>query len=315
MPKRDWQIFRFPKANYSKFAMSSIFAAFLLIVLSPITAPVLAQESDDFGYQAAAQAPFGGRYFIHLSENARVRSSGRPEPGYFDNLVIKLFSKAELQTEIVAQVPWKRAMELGARESGHVIYPATRSENREDQFKWVGPVSRAIWNLYGFSNKGWSEMSFENLLAEARIGTLMGSAREAYLRQRGAQYIVAVPREELLLPMMLADRVDLIAIGGNILRHYIDAAKDQDGNQGVPDIDGAVPYRSCYLYIAVSGDVPDEDISRLQTVLDGFKTNGFFVKNRAAHGLSTNVEGSFLSAMLNLDNNGVSCVDLDGIGP
>ncbi|MEQ8389957.1 MAG: transporter substrate-binding domain-containing protein [Thalassospira sp.] len=266
------------------------------------------------GYQAPAPAPFGGRYILHLSENARVRSSGRPEPGYFDNLAIKLFGKAKLQTEIVAQMPWKRAMELAEREAGHVIYPATRSENREEQFKWVGPISRAIWNLYGFSNKGWSEMGFDNLLAQARIGTLMGSAREAYLRQRGAQHIVAVPREELLLPMMLADRVDLIAIGGNILRHYIDAAKDPDGNQGVPDIDGAVPYRSCYLYIAISGDVPDKDISNLQTTLDGFKTSGVFVENRAAHGLSTNVEGSFLSAMLNLENNGVSCVDLDGNG-
>ncbi|WP_430473725.1 substrate-binding periplasmic protein [Thalassospira lucentensis] len=315
MPKRDWRIFRFSKANYSKFAMSSIFTVFLLIVLSPITAPVLAQESDDFVYQASVQKPFGGRYVLHLSENARVRSSGRPEPGYFDNLTIKLFNKAELQTEIVAQMPWKREMELAARESGHVIYPATRSEIREDQFKWVGPVSRAIWNLYGFSNKGWSEMSFDKILAQARIGTLMGSARETYLHQRGAQHIIAVPREELLLPMMLADRVDLIAVGGNILRHYINAAKDQDGNEGIPDINGVVPYRSCYLYIAISGDVPDEDVSRLQTVLDGFKTNGFFVKNRAAHGLSTNVEGSFLSAMLNLDNNGVSCIDLDGVGP
>lgn len=315
MRKRGCHIFRFPKFNYLKCAVSLIFATFLYCISSPVSAPVLAQEGADFGYKASVQEPFGGRYIIHLSENSRVRSSGRPEPGYFDNLTIELFNKAGLQTEIVAQMPWKRVMELAAREPGHVIYPTTRSEVREDNFKWVGPVSRTIWNLYGFSKQGWSEKSFKNILAKARIGTLMGSAREDYLRQRGAQHIIAVPREELLLPMMLADRVDLIAIGGNILRHYIDDAKDQDRGEGVPDIDGAVPYRSCYLYIAISGDVPVQDMSRLQTGLDGFKTNGFFVENRAAHGLSTNVDGSFLRAMLNLENNGITCVDLNGTNP
>jgi len=313
MRKRDWKTFRFPKFNNSKCVVSLIFA--ILFNLSLLFAPALAQERADFFDKASVQEPFVGRYVIHLSENPSVRSSGRPEPGYFDKLVLELFKKAGLQSEIVAQMPWKREMELAGRESGHVIYPTTRSDVREDNFNWVGPVSRAFWKLYGFSKQGWSEMVFKDILAQARIGTLMGSAREAYLRQRGAQHLIAVPREELLLPMLLADRVDLIAIGGNILRHYIAAAKDKETGKGVPDIDGAVTYRSCYLYIAISGDVPANDISRLQTELDRFKTDGFFVENRAAHGLSTDLKSSFLRAMLNLDNNGVGCVDLGRVGP
>ena len=71
-----------------------------------------------------------------------------------------------------------------------------------------------------------------------------------------------------------------------------------------------VPYRSCYLYIAISGNVPEGDISRLQAQLDRFKTDGFFLENRRAHGLSTNPESSFIQAMLNLGNNGVRCIDL-----
>ena len=124
-----------------------------------------------------------------------------------------------------------------------------------------------------------------------------------------------VPREELLLPMMMADRVDLIAIGGNILRHYIDQARTESPDTPVPDVASALPYRTCYLYIAISGDVPDSDIAKLQARLDTFKTNGFFVENRRQNGLSSNLESSFLKAMLDLDNNGVSCVDLNGIGP
>lgn len=260
-------------------------------------------------------SPFNGTYMIHLSESTRVQSSGRPEPGYFDTLAIELFKSAGLDVEIVPQLPWKRQMEQAERETGHVIYPTTRIDHREDVFQWVGPISRTFWNLYGFAESAWSNMAFDSVLRDARIGVLMGSARERYLRDRGAKQLIAVPREELLLPMLMADRVDLIAIGANILRHYLDKIRAGDRGEALPSVVGIRPYRVCYLYIAISGDVPERDITRLQTRLDTFKTNGFFVENRRAHGLSTNLDSSFLKAMLDLDNNGVSCVDLNGIGP
>jgi len=258
---------------------------------------------------------FHGPYIIHLSQRARAQSSRRPEPGYFDTLTIELFRSAGLDIEVVPQMPWKRQMELAEREIGHVIYPTTRIDHREDVFQWVGPVSRTFWNLFGFVDTVWPEMAFETLLRDARIGVLLGSAREGYLRERGAKQLVMVPREELLLPMMIAGRVDLIAIGGNILRHYVDSVRAEYPDANVPDVVGSKPYRTCYLYIAISGDVPARDITRLQTQLDSFKKNGFFVENRRAHGLSTNLDSSFLKAMLDLGNNGVTCVDRTGTGP
>lgn len=314
MGKRNFRAFRSSKLHRQGCRPSLISAVCFGIFL--ILQPAIGQAHDtDTGraHAASDQSPFAGKYIIHQSENFRVRDGGRPEPGYFDSLAIELFEKSGLTFEIVEQMPWKRQMELADHESGHVIYPTTRSEAREDKFKWVGPVSRTVWNLFGFEDRGWSGMSFETILREARIGVMLGSAREAYLRQRGAERLVMVPREELLLPMLRADRLDLVAIGGNILRHYVDAVREEGGD--MPDINGMVPYRSCYLYVAISGNVPDTDVAHLQTVLDGFKNDGFFVENRGRHGLSTNPKSAFLSAMLNLDNNGVSCVDLDGVDP
>ena len=285
--------------------------AVILIFAYCLTAGSAAVRADQPGNaNSTGQSTFNGRYIIHLSESARVQSSGRPEPGYFDTLAIALFKKAGLDIEIVQQMPWKRQMELAERAVGHVIYPTTRVDHREDVFQWVGPVSRTFWNLFGFADNGWKDMAFDTILRDARIGVLMGSARAEYLLDRGAQHLVMVPREELLLPMMIADRVDLIAVGGNILRHYVDKTRAEHPDTTLPDIAGAKPYRTCYLYIAISGDVPADDITRLQTQLDTFKTNGFFIENRRAHGLSTNLDSSFLRAMLDLDNNGVTCVGL-----
>ncbi|NIY75070.1 ABC transporter substrate-binding protein [Thalassospira sp. HF15] len=301
MGKGQWPTLRFLQLHFRKIAYS--LAAALLFASVSVNA-------QDTGTQAASdKTVFDGKYIIHLSESTRVRSSGRPEPGYFDSLAIELFVQAGLDVEIVPQMPWKRQMELAEHEVGHVIYPTTRIGYREDVFKWVGPVSRTFWKLYGFDRTGWPDMPFETLLRDARIGVLMGSARETYLRDRGAEQLIMVPREELLLPMMMADRVDLIAIGGNILRHYVDLTTSEHPDMPVPEVTGAAPYRTCYLYIAISGDVPDDDIAKLQNQLDKFKTNGFFVENRRRNGLSTNPESSFLKAMLDLNNNGVTCVD------
>ena len=314
MSKRDLVSFRFSRLHLLKCAFPLIFLTGFISVLNSGQKSVYAQDGSYSNSAPAHPTPFAGEYIIHLSESDRPSASDRPEPGYFDSLAIALFDQARLKSRIVDQMPWKRQMELAERGSGHVIYPTTRVDYRENAFKWVGPVSRTIWKLYGFEERGWPELGLETLLRDARIGVLMGSAREAYLRQLGAENLVVVPREELLLPMMLAERVDLIAIGGNILRHYIDEVRADDTGKSVPDIDGALPYRTCYLYIAISGDVPDRDIDRLQTTLDGFKTNGFFIENRKAHGLSSDTDSSFLRAMLDLGNNGVSCVDLDGAG-
>ena len=311
MGKQRCPSLRFSELTVSQYANRLL--AMLVLVCALITAlgNLRAQTLTD--EKAPENSTFDGTYIIHLSESTRVQSSGRPEPGYFDTLAIELFTKAGLAVEIVPQMPWKRQMELAGREVGHVIYPTTRIDHREDVFQWVGPVSRTFWNLYGFTDSGWTDMAFDILLRDARIGVLMGSAREGYLRDRGASQLVMVPREELLLPMMMADRVDMIAIGGNILRHYVDKVRSEQPDTSLPEVVGTMPYRTCYLYIAISGDVPRGDITRLQNQLDTFKTNGFFVENRRAHGLSTNMDSSFLKAMLDLDNNGITCVDLTDI--
>ena len=312
MGKQRCPSLRFSELTVSQYANRLL--AMLVLVCALITAlgNLRAQTLTD--EKAPENSTFDGTYIIHLSESSRVQSSGRPEPGYFDTLAIELFTKAGLAVEIVPQMPWKRQMELAGREVGHVIYPTTRIDYREDVFQWVGPVSRTFWNLFGFVDTGWSDMAFDTLLRDARIGVLMGSAREGYLRDRGAKQLVMVPREELLLPMMMADRVDLIAIGGNILRHYLDKVRAEYPEVSIPDVTGFKPYRTCYLYIAISGNVPQSDIKKLQTQLDRFKTDGFFVENRRMHGLSTNLDSAFLKAMLDLDNNGVTCVDLDTNG-
>ncbi|MCC9621206.1 ABC transporter substrate-binding protein [Thalassospira sp. MA62] len=253
-----------------------------------------------------------GAYAIHLNAEHFDPSSVYPELDYFDALVIELFNQSQIKNRVTERMPWKRVVEIAEQEKGHVLYPTTRTDDREGMFKWVGPISRTIWNLYGISADGWADRSFDDILKNARIGALMGSARESYLRAQGAENLIVMPREELLLPMLMAGRVDLLAIGGNILRHYIDVAASSDDGGGMPEIGGAVAYRTCYLYIAISGDVPDQDISRLQDKLDEFKINGVFTNIRAKFGLSTDEQSPFLQAMLSGENNGVGCVDMNG---
>ncbi len=52
-------------------------------------------------------------------------------------------------TEIPIKLgPWKRFLKEVTKTPNTIIFTATRNEDREDQFKWIGPISGRTIKLY-----------------------------------------------------------------------------------------------------------------------------------------------------------------------
>ncbi|MFH1805712.1 MAG: ABC transporter substrate-binding protein [Pseudomonadota bacterium] len=250
------------------------------------------------GEQIDSAAP----YTLHLYE---IDNTGpRPDLAYFDTLARTVFDQAGLP-HIEEKNPWKRAYQATLSGPRQVIYPTTRTPDREDLFAWVGPVSRTVWSLYGLSDGPWRDMPFENVLSQARIGVAMGAAREDYLQQRGVTNLVSVPRQELLVPMLMAQRLDLVALGISHLRADL-ATHNIPANR----ISSMAVYRICYLYLALSRDTPSDHLDALQKSLNRIKESGEFAKIRQKFGLESDEQGSFMQAMMNRGNDGLGCVDV-----
>ncbi|WP_147252960.1 ABC transporter substrate-binding protein [Thalassospira profundimaris] len=231
---------------------------------------------------------------------------GRPEQLFFDAMARNLFEDAGLSFVEQPQQPWKRAYQETIYGPRHVIYPTTRTEDREDKLKWVGPISRTFWNLYSRKNSVWAGRSLAEIFKSARIGVAMGSAREHYLRKRGAQNVVAFARDEQLFAMLNADRVDVLAMGVPSIDFLTHSSEQPE-----IDIGRLTSYRVCYLYFALSKDSPDTDITDLQNSLEQFYRDGRFLAMRRKFDLNADPESNFIKAITNPENRNVGCKDID----
>ncbi|WP_085578513.1 substrate-binding periplasmic protein [Thalassospira mesophila] len=258
------------------------------------------------GCRAGAQTPpvsAGTPYILHQSypQNAE---EGRPEQLFFDELVRSLFKNAKLPFIEQLQQPWKRAYQETLYGPRHVVYPTTRTADRENELEWAGPISRTVWNLYGMKHAGWAGRQLADIFASARIGVAMGSAREDYLRSRGAKNIVAVQRDDQLLAMLLADRIDVLAMGASSLGFLTSDAEARA-------VGRLASYRVCYLYVALSKDSPPGDVAKLQASLDRFYLDGHFLAMRRDFKLNADPHSDFIQSLLHPASHNIGCVDMN----
>ena len=277
-----------------------VFALFLFAFTS------LAQAELQFATLAEISIPEQTPPYILHQNFPRDVEEGRPEQLFFDALARTVFTDAGLSFIEQPQQPWKRAYQETLYGPRHVVYPTTRIEDRENKLKWVGPISRTVWNLYSLKNSVWENRKIADIFNSARIGVTLGSAREHYLRKRGAKHIVAVARDEQLFAMLNADRIDVLAMGVasiDFLTH------DQD--QPKIDIGRLASYRVCYLYFALSNDSPNSDVMDLQNSLERLYRNGHFLAMRRKFDLNADPKSEFIQSIIDPKNRQVGCEDID----
>ena len=153
-----------------------------------------------------------------------------------------------------------------------MLFTVTRTEMREEKFKWVGPV--AISRLVFFARKD-SKIKI-NSLAEAKkvplIGTVRNYSAEKYLLTQGFQNIQSVIGSEKLNPQkLIKGRIDLWATVDLVGIHFARLQGVNPENMKVVYVIKEQP-----KYLAFSKQVPDEIVQAWQAALDSMKQDGTF---------------------------------------
>jgi polar amino acid transport system substrate-binding protein len=180
----------------------------------------------------------------------------------------------------VKVVPWARGYHSLQADSGRVLFSMTRTPQREEMFKWVGPIFTVRNVLLGLSSANLS-MNKPGLKKSLRIGVIKDDVAESMLLEQGFDQVNlnSVSSLDQNFEKLKSGRIDLVAHTENTLDSYIAKKGLNPSDFKVYQILSTSPN-----YFAFSRDVPDEWIVRFQKALDASRKRQD--KILSEHGLS-----------------------------
>jgi len=101
---------------------------------------------------------------------------------------------------------WNRAYELARTQPNTCVYETARTPERESSFKWIGPLSRGEWGIYGSPGKVGKITRLADI-KNASIGGYLGDAVGEYLANHN-YHVVNSYDDEITLRNLMVGRLD-----------------------------------------------------------------------------------------------------------
>ena len=92
--------------------------------------------------------------------------------------------------EKVQVYPWARAYKMALEEENIILFGMARTEEREDQFYWIGPIAGKRDILAARKDSGIRINNLEDAIKVSHIGTLRDDAKERFLKKHGFTNLV-----------------------------------------------------------------------------------------------------------------------------
>ncbi|MDG3088438.1 hypothetical protein P7F88_21190 [Vibrio hannami] len=163
------------------------------------------------------------------------------------------------QTNDIEVYPWRRAYSIMQSEPNVALFPTTRTEARENDAKWVGPLLKVRWVMYAHKDSDIELNNLEDAKKVPQICGYLGDAKLAFLEKNGFENIETQYRSFDCIKLLARKRVDLWISSANALLWDIQADRDY-----LSDIKIVYTIDTKYLYYAVSKETSDETVNLLQ---------------------------------------------------
>jgi polar amino acid transport system substrate-binding protein len=191
---------------------------------------------------------------------------GNPE-GISIDIVREIIKKTGDKDNITI-LPWSRSYKYIQEKKGQVLFVMTKTKERENLFKWVGPIASNNWVLFAKKNSKIKINSLEELKkSNYIIGTYNDDACELFLKKNHFVNIASVADDTLNVKKLFNNRIDFWIVG-----EYQGILKAKRLNLH-KEIKKVFDVKQTELYIAFSKDVSDKIISKWQRELDILKEN------------------------------------------
>jgi polar amino acid transport system substrate-binding protein len=125
--------------------------------------------------------------------------------------IVKEIQKRVGSTDKIQVYPWARAYQMALEEKNVVLFGMTHSKERENLFKWIGPLATKRDILVAKKGAGFKINTLDDAKKVERIGTLREDTRERYLKKHGFTNLAPVSDEQKNAQKLVLGRIDLWA--------------------------------------------------------------------------------------------------------
>lgn len=174
----------------------------------------------------------------------------------------------DFSREKIHVVPWDDGYQAAVTGNHTVLFATARIPEREDTFKWVGPISTEHYVLFAPRESNIITIQNPEDLKGLRIGVVTGDASIRRLLDIGVdkdQMITGNNVSELITKVGNRE-IDLWAFPETTGRYY---AQQMTGDYYAFKV--VYPLEEVDIYYAFSKDIPDSTIQSFQNALDSLK--------------------------------------------
>ncbi|ESR01024.1 MULTISPECIES: substrate-binding periplasmic protein [Stutzerimonas] len=185
--------------------------------------------------------------------------------GIAADIVREMFKRAGIDYTLTLRFPWERIYGMALEQPNYGVFVTARLPEREELFKWVGPIGPDDWVLLA---RGDSPINLTSLdqARQYNIGAYKGDAIAEHLDGQGLQPQLAL-RDQENVKKLIDGKIDLWATGDPAGRYLA----RQDGVTGLKRV---LRFDSAELYLALNKQIADETVQKLQKALDQMRSEG-----------------------------------------
>lgn len=185
--------------------------------------------------------------------------------------ILKITNSHET-TDNIDFFPWARAYRMVQGNPGTVLFPMARTESRETQFKWVGPIYKLQIGVIARKDAGITIGNVQDL-HKYSIGTVRDGAPEQLLIEKGVEkeHLDQAVSIELNLKKLAFGRINLIAYNVPSSMYTLKMM-----GENPDDYEVVYVIKDLGLYYGFHKSTEDPVIQEMQQALDLIKESGSY---------------------------------------
>jgi polar amino acid transport system substrate-binding protein len=201
-------------------------------------------------------------------------TEGKKLTGIATEVVQEMLKRAKMKPDIEV-MSWDKAYEKAQADKETCLYATARLPNRENAFKWVGPIAMNKWGLYALGGFK-PELKTIAEVRPFRVGGVERDAKVEFLRERGVTSVLEEKDDRQNPSKLTLNRKEPLKI--DLWITSIASAKKVAAQAKVTDLKLVLVVNEADSYLACSPRTAPATLKALAAALDSLKKDGSYEK-------------------------------------